>query len=282
MKHMVLHLQAYFPFLGENGCDPTVEVYLPDNLAQIHRQNVQHPCLLICPGGAYALCSDCESEPVALHFLAEGFNVFTLTYSVAPHCFPTQLREVAALLELIHANAQAWHCDLSRITLMGFSAGGHLAAHYATQYDCEQVRAVFPQSKPVAASVLAYPVITADPRFTHAFSMDNLCGTENRTPEEVFFFSCECNVRDTTPPAFLWHTAQDPCVPAMNSILYAAALAEHRIPFELHVYPVGTHGVATSDVVTNLMTDTATEYTKDWLYEAKKWLNQMGFGYSPQ
>ena len=118
------------------------------------------PAVLICPGGGYVMCSQRESEPVALNFLPEGYNVFVLTYSVAPHRFPTQLREVAAAMELIYANAAAWHCDTERVAIMGFSAGGHLAAHYSTCFDCPQVREIFPDSKNILFRIGGTTLIT--------------------------------------------------------------------------------------------------------------------------
>ena len=127
MKHEIIHLKDYFSFLGEDGCDPTVEIYLPYNMTEMHRENDKRPCMLVCPGGGYGGCSQREEEPIALQFLSQGYNVFTITYSVAPHRFPTQLREVAALMELIYKNEDDWNCDVSKIAIIGFSAGGHLA-----------------------------------------------------------------------------------------------------------------------------------------------------------
>ena len=208
---------------------------------------------------------------MALHFLPEGYNVFVLTYSVAPHRFPTQLREVAAAMELIHANADKWNCDVTKIAIMGFSAGGHLAAHYTTQYDCAEVREVFPQSKAVNASVLSYPVITADWSFTHQGSMLNLLGHQP-TEEDVPKFSNEKNVREDNAPTFLWHTVADETVPVKNSIVYAAALAEKNIPFELHIYPYGDHGLATADSQTCDNVDVHVQHVSAWLSSLKTWL----------
>lgn len=277
MKHEVLHLKDYYSFLGSDGCDPTVEMYLPFNMTEMHRENDKRPCMVVCPGGGYAMCSQRESEPIAMHFLPDGFNVFVITYSVAPHRFPTQLREVAALMELIYKNADEWNCDISKIAIIGFSAGGHLAAHYSTMYDCKEVREVFPDSKPVNASVLCYPVISADPASGHMGSFDNLLGKTERTEAEIDYFSCDRNVKENTPPAFIWHTAEDSCVPVINSILYAGALAKHKIPFELHIYPFGCHGLSTSDGVTNDNVNEKIAHTQSWTYEAKKWLKLMGF-----
>ncbi len=279
MKYEILHLKDYFSFLENGGCDPTVEVYLPYNMTEMHRENRKRPCMVVCPGGGYGMCSQRESEPVALHFLPEGFNVFVINYSVAPHRFPAQLREVAALVELIHKNAAEWNCDTTKICIMGFSAGGHLAAHYSTMYDCAEVRQAFPDSKPVNASVLCYPVITADPSCGHMGSFTNLLGKTERTEEEINYFSCDRNVKSSTPPAFLWHTAEDGGVPVMNSLLYAAALSRSKVPFELHVYPYGGHGSSTCDSTTMDDISEGLMHASAWMDCLKKWLKLIGISY---
>ncbi len=265
-------MKDVYPMLGAANADPTLTVYLPDNLSEMGRQERLRPCLLICPGGGYVMCSQRESEPIALQFLPEGYNVFVLTYSVAPHRFPTQLREVAAAMELIHERAAQWHCDTGRVAIMGFSAGGHLAAHYSTCFGCPEVREVFPESKGVRAAILGYPVISADPKVAHLGSFENLVGHLPLTAEEEAHFSCQTHVTGCTPPTFLWHTAPDDCVPVMNSLLYAQALAEHGVPFAMRVYPCGGHGLATVDTQTNDSLSPSVALAADWLPAAKQWL----------
>lgn len=272
MKHERLELKNYFDFIGANGENPVVETYLPYNMVEMNRQNQKRPCMVVCPGGGYGMCSERESEPIALQFLSEGFNVFVLTYSVAPHRFPTQLREVAATMELIYANAEEWNCDTDKIAIIGFSAGGHLAAHYSTMFDCKEVREVFPESKSVNASVLAYPVIDADFNNTHQGSFMNLLGHAPDKDEEEYF-SCNRQVKETTPPAFIWHTAEDGCVPVVNSISYARALIEKKVPVELHIYPFGGHGLSTSDRETIDNVTNIVKYNNIWLDSVKRWLN---------
>lgn len=272
MIYQKISLKDRFPFLGENGKDPYVVAYLPDNLAEMGREEMKHPCLVICPGGGYGMCCQREAEPIALHFLPEGYYVFVLNYSVAPHRFPTQLQEVAAVMELIYENADVWHCDTERIAIMGFSAGGHLAAHYSTCYDIPEVREVFPQSKPVQASILCYPVITADPNIAHLGSFQNLLGVDTLTAEQVERFSCDRCVTEKTPPAFLWHTSEDNVVPVANTLRYAEALSRYKTPFALRIYPVGWHGLATVDHVTNNPMMMDVERAHSWLQDAKDWL----------
>ena len=272
MVYKKLELKNYFEFLGENGANPTLELFLPYNMSEMGRENQKRPCILVCPGGGYGMCSQREAEPIALNFLNEGFNAFVLTYSCAPHRFPTQIREVAAAMELIYENAEGWNCDTEKIAIIGFSAGGHLAAHYSTMFDCKEVREVFPNSKSVNASILSYPVITADKAHYHGGSFMNLLGHDIETPEEENYFSCERNVDKNTPPAFIWHTASDNCVPVKNSMLYAEALMNNNIPVELHIYPFGCHGLSTCDRETNSDISTEIAYDSQWLPEVKNWL----------
>lgn len=272
MKYEVIKLKDEFSFLGEEGRDPILELYLPYNMTEMHHENRKRPCMVVCPGGGYGMCSQRESEPIALKFLEEGFNVFVLTYSVAPNRFPTQIREVAAVMELIYKNADNWNCDTNKIAIIGFSAGGHLAAHYSTMFDCEEVRDVFPESKSVNASILCYPVISAEAVTAHMGSFENLLGHKPQSQEETDYFSCDKNVKPTTPPAFLWHTAEDTCVPLKNTLLYAEALWRNNVPVELHVYPFGGHGLSTCDSQTIDDMTSVFEYNAQWISSAKKWL----------
>lgn len=272
MQHCEIHLKDHFPFLGENGRDPKLTLYLPRNIAAMGRQDWLKPTILVCPGGAYHDISERESEPIALQFLVKGYNVLVLSYSCAPNPFPTQLHEVAAVMELIYRNKSEWHCDTDKVAIMGFSAGGHLAAHYSTCYDCAEVRAVFPDSKPVQASILGYPVITGYPPYRHIGSIINVSGHNEPTDEDLDKFSLETKITDKTPPAFLWHTSEDAGVPVMNSLLYAQGLAAHKIPFALHVYPHGGHGLSTVDEQTNNNLSEKAMLADIWITEAIKWL----------
>ena len=265
MKPETIRLKEPFPFLGEGGKDPTIEVYLP------HREQPgKRPVAVILPGGAYLFCSEREQEPVAVHLLPEGYAVFVLRYSVVPHRFPAQLREVAAVFELIRRHEE-WQCDLSRSVLMGFSAGGHLAALYANAYAWQEVRACFPASVKPARSALCYPVISADPAIAHRKSFAFLLGHEP-SDQERERFSCEKLVTPDTPPAFLWHTSQDENVKVANSLVYAAALARCGVPFELHIFPYGVHGTATADLQTNRTVAPETAGNSRWLTALKNWL----------
>lgn len=271
MRCFTVSLKEHFAFL--NGSEAVLEAYLPYNMTEMCREHQRRPCVLICPGGGYAMCSQREAEPVALQYLKEGYNTFVLWYTVAPKHFPHALREVAASVELIHRNAEAWNCDESLVAILGFSAGGHLAALYSNAYDWPEVREVLPESKPVQASVLCYPVISADPAVAHMGSFECLLGHLPLTAEETERFSCDRLVRDTTPPAFLWHTFEDNCVPVQNSLRYATALADHHVPFELHIFPYGYHGMSlcTRETLDGEITP-GMQHAQCWVEESCRWL----------
>lgn len=276
MLYEIIHLKEHYRFLGEDGRDPTLTCYLPDNLSEMRREDQKRPCLLILPGGAYMMCSQREAEPIAFHFLPAGYNVFVLTYSVAPHRFPAQLLEAAAAFDWITRHADRLHCDLKRTAIMGFSAGGHLAAHYVGAGDFPEVKAVFPECHRVAALLLCYPVITTDPAFSHKKSFEFLLGAYPQG-EAAQRFSCEKLVRANTPPTFLWHTAADENVPVENTLLYALALSRFDVPYEMHIYPYGVHGLATADAQTNNPLPDIAARDHQWLENARNWL-AMTFG----
>lgn len=264
------YLKEYFPQLGED-CNASVDCYIPMQMEEMNREII-FPCMVICPGGAYAFVSEREGEPVAMNFISEGYAAFVVHYSVAPKGFPQQLREVAAVMEIIHMHAKEWHCDAGNVAIMGFSAGGHLVAQYSNRYDCPEVREVFPDSKPVQKTILGYPVITSLEEYTHGVTVFNFLSGHKPVTQDEKGCSCELLVSEKTPPTFLWHTAEDQVVPVENSLLYAKALAKHKVPFELHIYPFGWHGLATVDERINVgLTDNIMR-SAQWLEECKKWL----------
>lgn len=267
-----IHLKEHYDFLSEDGKDPILDIYLAKNVADINGKSEKRPCILVCPGGGYSHCSEREKEPVAFHFLNEGYNVFVLTYSCAPHTFPSQIIEVAASLDLIHKNYDNWNCDTSKIAIMGFSAGAHLAAHYSNCYDIPQIRKYFPNSYPVSATVLSYPVISANSSIANVGSFRNLLGKKELSPEDVEKFSLENRVSEKTPPTYIWHTAEDNSVPVFNSIVYAKALSKYKIPYELHIFPFGWHGLATVDERTCGEINDKIKLAHSWILEVNEWL----------
>lgn len=268
------YLKEYYSQLGENGCNAYVDCYIPSSIRESGEvlESRKYPCLVICPGGGYGMVSEREGEPIALQFLSEGYRVFVVHYSVAPHSFPQQLREVAGAMELIYKYAEDWKADVSKVAIMGFSAGGHLAAQYTNRYDCPEIREIFPESKPVQASILSYAVLIADPQYTHGGTVFNFVGGHVPTDMREKGCSCELLVTDKTPPTFLWHTAEDVVVPVENSLFYAKALRDHKIPFEMHIYPYGPHGLATADKITYVEIEECHARPHKWFDDVKTWL----------
>ena len=202
------------------------------------------PAILILPGGGYSHVSDREAEPIALRFAARGWSAFVLTYSVAPHKFPTALRQAAMAMRWIRENAAEMEVDPGKVAAMGFSAGGHLCGTLGTLYDCPEVADIGPAQllRPDALG-LCYPVAVSWGN-THAGSFQCLCGEDEKLWQRL---SLDGLVRPDMPPVFLWHTRNDATVPVRNSLILAQRLEEKGIDFAMHIYRHGEHGLSTAD-----------------------------------
>lgn len=206
----------------------------------------RRPTVLILPGGGYEWKSEREAEPVALQLLTRGCNAAVLWYSTEPTHFPIALHEVGKAMEMLHENAVEWHIDTDRIAVMGFSAGGHLAASYGVYWN----HPVYAQDPAVArfyqpaGLILAYPVITADEQYSHQGSIHNLLGEDYGKAEAMDMVSLERQVGPQVPRTFVWNTVTDDAVPAMNSILFVQALMQAGVSVEYHMYDRGVHGIS--------------------------------------
>lgn len=209
------------------------------------------PAVIIFPGGGYAHRADHEGKPVAAWLNSLGISALVLNYRVAPYRHPCPLQDAQRAVRLARSRATDWGVDPQRLGVLGFSAGGHLAATLSTHFDQGVKTASDPvdrQSCRPDFAVLCYPVITLLGDHRHAGSMRNLLG-ESPNEATVRDLSAESQVSFDTPPTFLWHTADDAGVPVENSLLYASALRRHEVPFALHIFPHGRHGLglATGD-----------------------------------
>lgn len=221
--------------------------YLLDSSREF-QEGLLRPMVILCPGGAYARASDREGEPIAMKLLAMGYHVGVLRYSAAPSAYPTALLELSEAMLLIHANAPEWHVDKNNIFVQGSSAGGHLAACLGVFWNrpflYERI-GVSPELLKPRGLILNYPVITTNPKYTHEGSLRNLLGAS--FDERIDEVSIEKQVSDHMPPCFIWHTFTDPVVPVENSLLLAQALRSAGVSTELHIYPVGGHGLSLGD-----------------------------------
>ena len=225
------------PLLDEADKGPLLTAYLVP-------QDRLRGAVVVCPGGGYAARADHEGEPIALWLNSLGMNAFVVDYRVSPYRHPVPLMDAQRAIRLVRHSASGWGIDPAKVGILGFSAGGHLAATAGTHFDPGDAGASDPierRSSRPDALVLCYPVITFG-EYQHGGSMSNLLG-DKPDPQLRASLSNETQVSAETPPAFLWHTADDGAVPVENSLLFATALSAKKIPFELHVYPTGVHGL---------------------------------------
>jgi acetyl esterase/lipase len=209
--------------------------------------------VVVIPGGGYHFVSPREGKPVAEKFFNAGYNVFILDYSTTDRFpevhYPAQLLQALSAVRYIRENAEKLHCD-GQIAVCGFSAGGHLAAMTGTLYnDAEIVKTMGVSAKSIKpdALVLCYAVLTAG-KYAHRGTLNNLTGTEDVSVHKKF--SLEKLAGKHTPPSFLWNTDTDTAVPPQNSIQFAAALKACGVPYELHIFEKGPHGLSVCDETT--------------------------------
>lgn len=179
------------------------------------------PAVLILPGGGYMMCSDREAEVVAYPYLAAGFHAFVLRYSVKEHkTWPNPLDDYECAMEYIRSNAEQWHLLTDKIAVIGFSAGGHLAACAATMG----------KNRPNAA-ILGYAALEQE--------IASACQPNADVPAPVE------HVDAKTPPCFLVAARDDSVVPVHNTVNFLLALDRYAITYECHIYPYGNHGFST-------------------------------------
>lgn len=207
----------------------------------------KRPAMIVIPGGGYAMCSDLEADPVAMAYSKAGFQTFVLRYTVKEKGnWPYPLEDYEQAIELIQKNAENWYIDPEKIAVVGFSAGGHLAACAAT----------IAKHKP-AAAVLVYPAILRD--------ICDMCQPGLPCPNE--------HVTMDTCPCFVVAARDDRTVNIKNSLMMELALAENGVPFESHIYSYGGHGFSTAE---NWITmNSMSERLPDWVPNSIGWLKEI-------
>lgn len=231
---------------GKNPEDiPTITPYLVEPKA-----GATSPAMVICPGGGYGMLADHEGSAYAKYLNQAGISCFVLKYRLGSNGYrhPVMLQDAARAVRMVRAQASDWKVDPHRVGIMGSSAGGHLASTLVTHFDAgdpNSTDSIERQSSRPDLGVLCYAVITMG-EFTHGGSKANLLGA-NPSTELVKSLSNELQVTAQTPPCFIWHTAGDTAVPVENSLQFAVALRKNGVPFDLHIYQNGAHGIGLAD-----------------------------------
>ena len=231
------------------------------------------PAVLVCPGGAYAMLSPREADPIAQQFTAAGYHTFVLHYSLGDRAaFPQPLIDLSKAMKIIRQNAKEWAVCEDKIAVCGFSAGGHLTASLGTLWNNPEVqeKADCPngENKPNAL-ILGYPVITT--RSWMVPHLDRLVGNRDRE-STLKLLDCSLNVGAHTPTTFMVHTFWDNAVSVEESMDFATALDKNDIPFELHIFPNGAHGLGLGDEET---TDHFDPSFNKWMELCIIWLERV-------
>ncbi len=230
--------------------------------------------MVICPGGGYGGLAGHEGADYALFLNRRGVTAFVLRYRLgsAGYRHPAMLMDAARAVRWVRAHAAATGIDPKRVGIMGSSAGGHLASTLLTHFDLGNPESTDPverESSRPDLGVLCYPVITLGPE-GHGGSRRNLVG-EFASADLLRNLSNELQVTPGTPPTFVWHTFEDAVVPVANALLFAAALERNRVPFDLHIYQKGRHGIGLGARPPEF--EGAHEWTTDLVF----WLREQGF-----
>lgn len=251
--------------------DAQVKGYLWDDYDTLAAHKTR-PALIICPGGGYHWCSPREKDAPAAEFLSLGYQVFILDYTCYPQDMSNfrSLRELGEAVRLVREHRRQWRIDPEKVAVLGFSAGGHLAASLGAFWNDSAVG--LPDGARPDALVLCYPVISTR-EFAHEGSAQNISGGDEAYRDKLNLLQ---RVTPDFPPTFLWHGGQDDCVPPENSLLLAVELRKHAVPFEYHLFGSGAHGISTCTQEVETPDDTC----RPWLALCKAWLNRR-FQFTP-
>ena len=209
--------------------------------------NDKRPAVVVCPGGGYWFCSSREADPIAFNFASQGYHTFVLYYTIKEKAvFPASLIDLCKTMKLIRENADEWGIIPDQIAVCGFSAGGHLTASLGTYWSDPEIMKLSGcengENKPNAI-ILGYPVISTSWLENSESDAKRLVG-DNDYDTVYKKLNLHANVNENNPPAFIFHTFKDNEVPVEDSLLFAKAMADKNLPFELHIYPNGHHGLS--------------------------------------
>ena len=253
--------------LGKADKDtPTLTPYWPDPA------KATGAAVIVCPGGGYNTLAAHEGEPFAKWLNDLGVTAFVLKYRLVKdgYTVPVILQDAARAVRTVRANAKAWNLDAKKIGVIGSSAGGHLCATLSTRYDAgkpdDADRTERVSSRP-DATILCYAFILLD---RNERAQSSYFGGKP-TPELVKAYSPAQNVTKDTPPCFVWQTVEDPGVKVENALVFAEALRAAGVPFDLHLYQKGRHGIGLGNK------DYDPAKVHPWTRDCAFWLQEQGF-----
>ncbi len=278
MNCFTVDLYDYFGVKKPENCGCKLTCYIKAVSREVDA-NRKSPAMLVIPGGGYGFCSFREAEPVALSYVNYGFNAFVLDYSVSPCRFPYPLLEAVLAMNYLRKNADELRIDANMIAAVGFSAGGHLCGMLGSYYDSPEVKKIFKSdvSARPNAVILSYPVIIYRGK-AHKGSFDNLCGTDEELKDRL---QIDKLVNSASSPAFIWATYTDGAVPVKNSLAVADAYEEAGVPFAIHVWGKGVHGISLDNMNVygqggkNMITEASKSLPK-WVKLSVEWLEEQG------
>lgn len=287
-------------YLHKNRTDVYLTTYVLNTPDRILQGNPR-PAVLICPGGGYMWCSEREGEPIAMAFASMGYHAFVLRYSTMQddgepqptqasqlvckpdRIYPQPVRDLGLAMKLLYQHASDWNIDSNRIAICGFSAGGHNCAMYGTLFNQPILTEYLGGCYPAATMILGYPLTYFPIPTAHASPQEKLAatalgmaylGTATPSPAQCESASPVRHISDSTPPTFLWSTAEDEMVPISNTTDFAQQLAIHHVPFEVHIFESGCHGLSLATQATALDTDYIRPDIAPWMTLADTWLKK--------
>lgn len=278
----MIHKKISIDVQGEHSEGAYMLTYFWEESRELY-PGQKRPVILICPGGAYRMTSDREAEAIAIRLMSMGYHTAVLRYSVSPARYPVALHQLAKAVSILRERSEEWFIRPEQIVVMGFSAGGHLAASlgmFWNQGEITNALELAPEQIRPNGMILCYPVITSG-AFGHEESFRNLLGERYEELREQM--SLEKQVSKDTPKTFIWHTFEDTVVVPENSLFFVQAMKKAGIPVEYHLFPEGNHGIGLGNELTaNENGRGIVPGCEVWSSLAERWLNREFPWWNPE
>lgn len=255
-ERIILWPEGNIPYFWEGNCIPALDCYPVEG---------SKGAVVVCPGGGYTGKAAHEGGPIAEMLNAAGISAYVLDYRVKPCHYNAPVSDAHRAIRTLKA------MGYEKVGILGFSAGGHLTCSAATLYDLGNPEAEDPIERYSCRPDAFIPcyAVASFISFRHQGSVNSLLGEERENWELIYRFSAEMHIDKNTPPAFIWHTAEDAGVPVENSLHLARAMAHAGVPYEMHIFPNGGHGLGLAQ---------NNSAAKEWPALCQKWLLGLGFG----